>query len=514
MQLRAVCAVVCLAFATLLSSQTAPGSSGTRSDEADVVRQKLLIRSYLLSKDFSLEERGVYLGYASRATRLGFEDDLRRLWSEELFQVTLQVAPSGTRMAMQEAAVITLAPLDPERALELLTAADPLTSIPPGTMPEDVRVDACSTLFPELWKRKGMASLAAIRTVAQRIGETGEYPYSAVQAIVEDLAKLNSEEALSLISEAFSFYRRGSKVLSADGHFVDFLIASHKLMPSAITREAILFTASELSEKAAKGSPSKYRSQVHTERGVAEFDNPADRVLFELVPTIREVDPALAERLVRDRPALGLASKVDGPMDVGEGVLLRGSAAGSDDSRLLRRGLAESRLQRIRQMAPAKPDEALRLALDLNDPDLRSTALGYVAAGFAPKDVQRAQAILRQARSARDSVHDPPARLHSIVADAMAAAALRNVADLRRSVKEGLELGTEVFQEDQDAHPTKPAINTAGFHDLRELARISARIDPEGTVAQVTAMENHLLQAYLLLSVAEGLREAGAHAAQ
>ncbi len=466
--------------------------------------EKLLVQSYLLSRQFVPDERVFFLAHATR-TAAAAEPGLARLWSEELFQFTFELPPSWNRTAGQKNALVSLSYFDPERAMELLDSVDRPSSS--DALPEDLRADAAETIFAQLWRQKGPASLSEIRTKAQMIGESGEYPYEALQSILLDLQRKDQAVAQTLFAEALSYYKRGSRVRSADRDFVEFLLAVHSVAPRAAVREAIEAVLKN-SSKPATDEKQIYRIRLHTDKGVADLTSRADEMAFRLLPLIRDIDSDWASDLLRDRPALAEVAERAGGIQFEEGSLLLGPAAEGDPTVLQKYGMEQSRVAGIKRIAMQNPSEALRMTSELTDPAARVVALGQVTAGFASSDPVQATKLLEQTRESLAAVKgDDAGKVSALTSLAEASASLGNLGLFRSTLKEVFALGQEVFQQDTDTHPNKSASFASGFNDLSRATVIGVRVDSENTLGEVLAVQDPRLRAYLLIAAVQGLHD-------
>src|SRR5205085_65666 len=74
---------------------------------------------------------------------------------------------------------------------------------------EDVRADAAIDIFPNYWRFIGKRGLPQIKKVANHIGDTGEYPYSAMGAVAANiLAAEGMIDVEGILKEATKYYRQ------------------------------------------------------------------------------------------------------------------------------------------------------------------------------------------------------------------------------------------------------------------------------------------------------------------
>jgi hypothetical protein len=453
------------------------------------------------------EERAFHLLRLAEAAS-ATQPMLARLWAEEVFQLSFDLPPTNrNRLPIQKNALVMLAKLDPNHAVNLFESMDtPVPEQPDGSLGEDVRADAATTVFPEFWNRRGLLGIDKLRTLAHHLGETGQYPYLGIAPIVRQLAEKDPAIAETLFNEALSYYRRGARVDAADYDFVDFLKDLWNVVPRPLARMALETVVSTL-VKRREAEEESFRARVYTDKGTVDFQSPVDQLLFQVLPLVKETDPDWARRLIESRPELKQARHVEGMTNRVEGVVIRGSVNPAEVASLQQRGLEGARLRHIESIALERPEEAMRLSASLADPALRSVAFASVAAGLSPTAPDQAKRLLEEVSQAIPGIGDEKGKLRALTALAQAAAGIGNMDSFRQALRKGFDLGVELFQQDLDVHPTKPAMFAAGFHDLTQLTRVGVRFDPQYTLGQVSSLQNALLQAYLLVDAAEGLRD-------
>ncbi len=504
----------------VVSSQTAKDSAGSdqhASVTSGVAAEALLTRSYLVGKRLLPEERAFQLTRLAQ-TASTIQPVLTRLWAEELFQSAMELPMTWNRVAAEKNAVTALAAVDPVRAFELFGTMDDPVPMLSGGLPEDVRAFGARIVLPQFWKREGSGSLDDIRRAAQHVGDTGQYPYMGMAPIIRDLLKLGDIRADSLLSEALAYYTQPSRFRASDKEFVQLLGAVWDVAPLSWRREALSTAVAHLTGEAKPPEAETFRARLLTEKGVAEFKSASQRLLFELLPKVREIDPDWARRLVESHPEIGQASAAAGGVKFSEEVTVH-NVSGASPARVDEvqgTGLQRSRLANIRGIAQTDPEQALRLSSSLSDSLFRLEALSSVATALAGKDPERARGLIAQAKEAINKIQDTSGRVTAWVALAEAAAAAHDSKTFEEAIKRGFDLGEEVFEEDLSTHPGKPSYELAAMDDLGRLTQVGVHADRERMLGRVTDVRNPLLQAHLLIDAAEALNdlqkaEAGAH---
>lgn len=476
-----------------------PTPGGTAED--------LLKQSYILGAEFvAAERRANLLRLVQVASKI--RSPQARTYAEELFNAAKDLPQEANAAALQKTVVVLFSAADLDGAFEMLQRMNPPSSAPEGGLAWDARAQAAAIIFPELWDRAGSPALDRLRLEAQRLGETGQYPFAGMRPVISSLLQTDPDTGVSLFIEALTYYRRGSRDFSADEDFIDFVRNAKDKVPQPLVRDALHVTISNILEKAkaeARETQSVYTVKIHTDKGSATFQSRADELLFQLLPMLRQADPASAERLVETRPALAYARAIVGEVQFRERTVVHTQGRTVNITPALEQGLELSRFAQVRVLSEKKPEEALKLSLSLQDPGLRSAALGYVAAAVATQDLKKTTQLMRQAQQLLPEVRGQLDRVRTLASLARAAAAIRESAGLTHLLRQGLDLGVEVFQEEMDTHPGWTAFHSEVLDYLSELVRIGARTDKDYIVGYVQGLQNNVLKAWLLLDVAEVL---------
>ena len=470
--------------------------------------ESLLIRSYLKSKDFTPSNRALLLNrLADAASKL--QPPLTRLWSEEAFQVASKLpVDDENRQAYQANAAVGLVKVDPKRALELLAMTDPPEPAKEGQpKPMDMRTFAAENVFPEIWKRDGVPALDNIRSQAQQIGETGEYPYRAIGKILPEVAKRSQPKAETLFTEALSYYNKSAPDHASNREFTLFLSESWGAAPRSLELQALKVAVAHLNQSKSSAKNLAYMARVQSAKGASEFTDLSDELLYELLPKIRELDPQWAQELIDKNDALGRAAAIGDKPKYKESVVVHNvsGASPAEVSAAGQEGLERSRLRNISDMSSSDPEGALRLSAYLGDPALRAVALARIAAAFGEKSPERAEDLIEQDKKAVEGIQDKREKVRVLVALAEAAAAAHDRATMDESLGHGLDLGEEILQEYLDTHPGANVYTVGLFRDISKLVTLGMREEPNRCFEHISGLSNVELQAHLLIDAAEAL---------
>ena len=412
-------------------------TSSTASNGAKRTPESVLVESYRVGGDLIPSERAILLSFLSR---LAAEYHLKytRPWAEENFQLAQQLPMTWNRVAIEKNSVVALSYVDPRRAIRLIRVIDLPVADENGSFPEDVRSDSAPAVFDNYWRFSKRAGLANIRSTAVYLGQTGQYPYRAITKVVVDLAGSPkqsgqlSDDARTLVLDAYSSYGRGSKFESEDAEFVEFIQTLRPVLPAALFRQGLELAVTRLMKGEKTNGTISYVANIHTDKGTATFHSMEEKLLFDLLPTIREIDPIWAKQIVQQDSALTQSNGSDGKVIASEGIF---STAGSAEQQEY--GLQQSRAYAAGDLAKTNPGEALQMAQTISNSALRTVALANVANVIGKSDRAQALEIEKNIGDTIPTMRDSQDRLLASGALARTAASagdIDNVPNKRRKV--------------------------------------------------------------------------------
>jgi len=466
-----------------------------------------LAESYQLGRGLVPSERAILLNYL---TRTAAEHHLActASWAEENLRLARQLPMDWNRLAIEKNAVVALSYAKPDRAMTLLRSMDLPVSDGFG-FPEDVRSDGATIIFQNYWSAHRPKGLPELRAEAVYLGQTGQYPYRGIRSIVVDLAAVLPKEpgqlpavARSLVLEAYSFYEHGSKFQIEDDDFVEFLQALHTVLPMPLLKQGLDLAVERLLDTDRPLDKQNYVAHVQTDKGTATFHRRQEKLLFDLLPLVRAVDPDWAAQIVRRNPTLGQADGYSGKELAVEGIIQPGETASSEQQSY---GLQQSRAKEAGQLAATDPEAAMRMAQTIADPSLRTVALANIASAVGSSAPSQAGEIEKAIANTLPAIKDSQDRLLALSAQAKAAAAAGDMAGFRDALNRCFTLGEELFEEELDAHPGRPTYTSPSYNALDGLVTSGASFDPTTTASKVDQVGDIALKAYLLQSLARAL---------
>lgn len=461
---------------------------------------QLLQEAYSISVNFAPEERADILQRLAEASN-GKQAQLTESWSIELLALaTKQLPPGMYRSAMQKNALTSLAQVDPHRSADLFMTLEPPTAPLPN---EDTRSYAARTLFLKLWEQDGPAALPRIRQLANWLGSTGQYPYSAITNIILGIAKTDEEQSQDLFAEALSYLSKDPGFLVTNRQFiVDFLLPTYKIPDKAILSSAIAqsLDAIERAEKITDRRPMRFEIMGAT--GKIALSSESEYLVYRLLPLVDSVDEKWAKQ-IREKYKGVPSSSLDSPV-LATGAL---SATGGSSNEAVRSALDSGTLSQVSAVAKTDPAQALKLALSISDPDKRSAALASVLPAYASIDQKKSTSGIDDLAKQLDGMKSGIAKLQLMTNLINGYYALGREKDAVAMIGRAFDLGEELALRDLAANPGKMAYSAVGFDQIMGLAEAAA-MHSSGTydlLSKIRQVQSDLLRANLLSSMAKGL---------
>lgn len=487
-----------------MAQRSARGSSNVIPGKADATQ--LLIKSYLTGRNLPPEPRTYLLTLLSDAA-IQIEPSLTRLWAQEAFQATFKLPMNWDRVAHQKNALVALAGVDPVLSFELFEAMEPTVSFSSGYIPEDLRAYGARTIFIEYWKCKGYASLGEIRRQAMRLGDTGQYPFLAMEPIIRDVHRQDEPEAHTLIGEALAHYVRARRAANTDDEFSQFLQKLWEVTPPTLQLQALQALVRNITDQPAPPGNRVFFSSTQTERGAIEFTSPMQKLLYSLLPRIREVDRRWADELVDQQPALQRASAASGSEISTEQVTIENmtGAPAKEISAIQAYAFQKQKADRISKLVQLDPSQALAMVTSITDRGLRNQVLASIAEALASTDRVQARTLVGRIRKDMELSENSRERMAILAALARAAGANQEHSLLSEILERGMDLGEELSSEDHEVHPGKAVEDVDGFGSLADLTATGMKHFPDFILGRIDRISNEMLRAHLVLKAAQAL---------
>jgi hypothetical protein len=499
-------------FAAFLVLGILPVSAQRKSPPAPVSRdavamtpESILLESYQLGRNLIPAERAILLNLLARVAAQ-HHLQCTRAWAEENFRLAQQLPMDWDRLAIEKNSLVALSYTTSRRSMALLRLMDLPVADDDGSFPEDVRSDSAQIIFSNYWRDSKRRGLPKIREVAVFLGQTGQYPYLAITAIITDLSAGSSrpsgqlpEDARSLLLDAYSSYSRGSKFGVEDAEFVEFLRKVRPILPAPLFRQGLEAAVERLLNGGETNGKTAYLANIYTDKGTATFHRKQEQILFDILPLVREVDPNWANQIVQRDPALAQGGGNSGTVISSEGIFSAGGSEQQSD------GLEQSRAHAAGDLAQTNPGEALRLAQTIVNPALRTVALANIASAVGKSTPGQAIEIEKTIGDTMPLINDSEDRLLASAALARTAAAGGDRATFLANVDKCFTLGEELFDEDLIAHPGRPTYDAPAYYVLQEVVQSGASVDPITIASKVHQLRSTPLEAFLLDDLATKL---------
>ena len=374
-------------------------------------------------------------------------------------------------------------------------------------MPEDLRADAATSIFPAYWKMGHTErKLQRIGAQADRLGNTGQYPYLGVFPILQNALKTNEKQAYSIFYKALGYYRLGSASERENEDFVDALDTLWPDLPEDLRRSALQVAIARLTcdrDKAHSGSV--FVAHIATNQGSATTNNRALLQLYRLIPKVRQLNSKWADQLLESYPPQGSKQAI------GSGTLSSGDMTiAFDPSRT-----SSSQIQTLALQASSMARYSSAMELALKDPSKASSLeasftnwqqvalVAQQAVGYATVDPQKAEDLLKEASSQLDDINDTTGRFKATVVVVQSAVTLKEKTIASKTLADGLDLGTELCDEELASRVNIPVYDTKTFNGLEQLTVGGALFDPSDTIDRLRNITNIALRADLLGDAAQ-----------
>ena len=468
----------CTAISQVAESPRANSKSTTGNGqpaENDNLTRSVLRTAHAIANQLSPTDRTeLLLRLARNAKRV--QPSASRQWAMEALRFAGEMRSTLQRAKYEVQAINALASVDSEQALALL----PTLEIPASTKDFDPRTRAAPAVFtafmeqhPNDWER--------LSAFAQAIGETGNYPFRAIEIVVNQVEKKNLDAASALMQQAIYYYHRAAHNASSRGQFAALLAAHYNLVPGSPLKSTFASLFGELLNKDNAASGAMGGSAAN-EAGSNQLD---DFMLALLMPAVSSVDPEMAQTLRQARPSvdkrlnvvLDLGSESTGMEGInlpGESITLisseKGTRASEEDSNFIE---------------PIERDTVQ--AFDLSSPVSLAESL------------EDSEKTLKKTVDAREWLEILVGRGVSLIAG-------ERPDELANVLAEAFALGEKLFRKSIDEDRQASWESRPGGNELSTLVEAAARVVPQTVLERIRNVRTSVLQAQLYVSFAGGLQ--------
>jgi hypothetical protein len=382
---------------------------------------------------------------------------------------------------LQQDVLKAMVPLAPEKVDDLLTQLD-----------AHGREQVLQALLNYYEREKKMDRALE---VVYRMGAEGEMPYAAASKIMEKMSPEQAPEKQQLFTAALGSYRdhdhSGSPTMGGD--FGDMITRFAKDLPPALVHQAIdvvLDGARKDAEKQANSGGMTY--SIASSQGAVQLNTVYQYRLFQLLPTLKTIDPEEADRLLKEQNDVQtlLAKYPQGMSSVAPGMG-PGSKGGSGASFMIgpangvgagRGGpggggmnmLEMQKAAKIGEDADKHPQDALANASSLQDPPIRTMAYMSIASSTWKKQPGIAKQALEKAADSIDKLESAQQVMHYQELVSMYSR-MGETDDAKKYIDKGMTAASKLFKEDTNAEDPNQAPkafwpSVAGWRSMLSLA--------------------------------------------
>ncbi len=336
-----------------------------------------------------------------------------------------------------------------------------------------------------------------------RIAAQNEMPYDTALRLMRLLPPSKGSELLQIFTTALGSYR-DHREHAPVGDFSALIVNFRTQLPPATVREAIDEVFAQAEQLLKDGV--RITSGLGTPQGAITFHSLYEMRLFQLLPTLKELDPAAADKLLRDHPSvaamlekyplgiesLRLPNASDAPpADKGRRAVWK--IRGTHDT-LSSRMTEFSKGLKIAAGAAEHPSDALANVNSITDATMRCYALDGIARAALTKDRSTAKSATQQLTDCITSAEGLDIQLMLLRSAIDLYLRLHDDDSAKSTLTRGVVLAEKAYKQDSDAEEPNRAIkafwpSTAAYRwfcsEAAELspalaAEISAQIsDPE-----------------------------------
>jgi hypothetical protein len=469
----------------------------------------LLTRASGMSKQLSDSERAFLLAKLAQASTKTMKEQ-SKAWADEVFQVSDGLPNDAQRSQNELIAMMAVSENDPDHGLELLARMEAPAPRSDGRPAPDMRAPAATMLFQKVWQKRGAEGIDSLQAAARQLGESGNYPYMAMGPIIRQLNRKDAEKAQSLTNEALSFFSRRARSDQSAQQMAMFLGMNRDLIPVPMLKDILSQLVSDALDTKDKNSNTSV--VISTGRGSATMSGASSLLLFQLLPMIRDIDPAWAKKLEAQNDSLRAAANLNesatnqaGPQRVGMFM----GASGSGPLPMANM-MEEMKSHEVDELVKENPNQAMKVASEIHDPVIRAVTDAHLAGEVNKSDPERAAQMLKSAREAMATAKEPADKLKILVGLAQAQAAMKDSEGFAITLDQAYALGEELFRKSLDKSPDLPLLARPGFDSMTRVTITGVRLDSSITLAHIDGVRMPILQALLLVAAAQGLDPDGA----
>ena len=360
----------------------------------------------------------------------------------------------GVGGRLQEQVLKAMVPLAPEKADEYLTQLDARG-----------REQVLKALLDYYQREKKMDH--ALRLV-YRMSAEGEMPYGAASKIMEQMTPEQADDKQQLFTAALASYQNHdhSQAFSNEG-FPEMIVRFSNDLPAGLVHQAIdavLESARRTAEKQSQSSQPMMIS-IASAQGAVQMNSLYQYRLFQLLPTLRTIDPEQADKLLKEQTDVQtlLAKYPQGMNSVapgdgkGKGSTSFMIGSGSGGGGAVPRGgmsfpspLEMQKAAKIGEDAEKHPQDALANAASLQNDALRVDTYMHISQVTWKKQPSVAEQALSKAADGIDKLNGDQQLMH-YSSLARAYSRMGETDDAKKYIEKGMDSAAKIFKTDSNA---------------------------------------------------------------
>ena len=306
------------------------------------------------------------------------------------------------------------------------------------------------------------------------------------------------------------------------GDFPSMIPGFYKQLSPDLVKEAISEVLKQAQAPTEEGQPHEPQQvSIASAAGSAAMGSMYDYRLFQLLPTLRAVDPDEAERLLKqNREVAGMlekypqgAGQLSGPPDggprAGGGAMMMVGAGGPGPRGGGGPGMDRvqmERMQKIAADAEAHPQDALANVATLTSPMMKAQALEQIARASWKKNPSVARSALKQLVETLPQL-EPLEQIQPARAAATLYLEMGEAGEARKAIEKGLESAAKLYKQDTDADDPNKALKAywPSASAYVGLLRAAAEMAPDWAQEQLKEVPDDDLRALAQIGMASEL---------
>jgi hypothetical protein len=460
------------------SAEAAPDQEQKGSAD-DLQVESVLQQAHVLASQLAPTDRMEFLVRLAEAAGKKHPGKAEQ-WVMEALQLIREMSSSARRSQYQARAISELALLNSEEALDLLPGLEFSSSWKDC----DARAGAPLFVFQAFLKQHpgGTEKLSA---VAQRIGDTGNYPFRAVHILITRIGNKDPEAATALIEQAIQYYNLSAHDPCSNNQMATLLSDDTQFVPGSMLKAIVETMVSRL-----VNTDSVFSGSLTT-TGTEGNEDPGLRVLnhasLAMLMRISSLDPDIKRKLQQALPSLDLATHVVAQLEGGQNIVELSDSPIEDHLSVVLSNASA-------QAPPANLSIAERPEGDDAEPTVQTPSSEDLAS------------YLDDSEKALERDGDPEQRLQILLARGVSLVSAERPAELSNVLAEAFALGEKLFRKSVDDNPQASWKDRPGAGVLSALVELTAKKAPQVVLERLKSVQTTVLQAQLYVSFVEGVQ--------